>query len=496
MNVENSEPIAIVGIGCRLPGEVNGPESYWKLLCEGTDALGDIPADRLPIDAFYHPEPGRPGKTYVRTGGFLDGIDQFDAEFFGISPKEASRIDPQQRLTLECTWEALEDAGADPGQLATKKIGVFIGISTDEYLHLQACDPQSINAYTNTGGRMCIAANRISYVLDLKGPSETVETACSSSLVAVHRACQSLHTGESETALAGGVNVILSLEAYVGYCQATMLSPTGRCWSFDSRADGYVRGEGCGIVVLKRLSQAEADGDRIYAVLLATGTNQDGRTLGLSRPSADAQSALLREVYGKAGVMPANVHYVEAHGTGTPAGDPIECEALGRVLGQQRAQALQIGSVKTNIGHLHAAAGIAGLIKTALSIQHRQLPPSLNFELPNPEIPLDRLGLSVHTSLTPWPSKGPALAGVNSFGFGGTNAHVVVGEYRAVKSEALTKKPFRPPFVLPLSAQCEGALKQLATRYAKRIRGCDDAALTDICYSAARRGQLPVRAAV
>ena len=249
-------------------------------------------------------------------------------------------------------------------------------------------------------------------------------------------------------------------------------------------------------MVLKRLSQAEADGDRIYAVLLATGTNQDGRTVGLARPSADAQAALLQEVYRQARIIPAKVQYVEAHGTGTLAGDPIECEALGRVLGQQRAHPLQIGSVKTNIGHLHAAAGIAGLIKTALSIQHRQLPPSLNFERPNPEIELDRLGLSVHTSLTPWPGKGPALAGVNSFGFGGTNAHVVVGEYHAVKSKPLAKKSSRPPFVLPLSAQCEGALKQLATKYAERIRGCDDAELIDICYSATRRGQLPVRATV
>ena len=341
------EPIAIVGMGCRFPGAVDSPAAYWKLLKEGGDAIVEVPPDRWTLPAFYHPNPKTPGKMYSRWGGFLEGIDQFDPQFFRIAPREAVYVDPQQRLLLEVCWEALEDGGHDVEALAGSRAGVFIGISTHDYSDMQMKDVHWEDAYIATGGAQSIAANRISYCFDLRGPSMAVDTACSSSLVAVHLACRSLWAKECNVALTGGVNCMLSPEVTIGFSRATMLSPTGRCRTFDATADGYVRGEGAAAVVLKRSSDAIADRDPIYALIIGTGVNQDGHTNGLTMPSGEAQELLLREIYGRAGVHPDRILYVEAHGTGTPVGDPIEAGALGAALGKRRSRGdfLRIGSV-------------------------------------------------------------------------------------------------------------------------------------------------------
>lgn len=358
-------PIAIIGVGCRFPGGANTPEAYWSILEQGIDCITEVPADRWNIHEFYDPDRQKPGKTYSRWGGFVDHIASFDALFFGIAPREASRMDPQQRMLLEMAWEALEDGGIPPETCAGTNTGVFIGISGHEYYDIQLRDLQNLNAYTNLGGQLSIAANRISYVFNLNGPSFAVDTACSSSLVAVHLACQSLRIGECTMALAGGINTLLKPDMTIGFSKASMLSPDGRCWSFDARANGYVRGEGGGIVVLKPLESALQDGNPIYAVIRGSAINEDGRTDGITVPSATAQEAMLRTAYRRAGVDPSQVGYVEAHGTGTPVGDPIEANALGRVFSEGRSsdEFCLMGSVKTNIGHLESASGIAGLIK-------------------------------------------------------------------------------------------------------------------------------------
>src|SRR3954469_11238884 len=427
------EPIAIIGVGCRFPGGANDSEQFWHLLTDGVDAITDVPEDRWHLRAFYDPDPAAPGKTYARRGGFISGVDQFDASFFGMSPRDATRADPQQRVLMEVTYEAIEDAGMAPTRIAGTSTGVFIGISTLDYGGIQTSttERRSINAYTNLGLALSIAANRLSYHFDLHGPSLALDTACSSSLVATHLACRSIWNGECDMALSGGVNLILRPEGTIGFSKASMLAPDGRCKSFDARANGYVRSEGAGVVVLKPVSRALADGDPIYAVVHGTAVNQDGRTTGISLPNRAAQEAMLVEAYRQAGVAPEQVQYVEAHGTGTPVGDPIELKALGAVLGDRRSaqDACIVGSVKTNIGHLEAASGIAGLIKAALSLKHGQIPPNLHFETPNPDIPFDELKLRVPRTLEQWPDTGaaPRLAGVNSFGFGGTNAHVILG---------------------------------------------------------------------
>src|SRR3954471_780901 len=374
----HAEPIAIVGIGCRFPGGANDPQQFWRLLTDGVDAITTVPPDRWHARAFYDPDPATPGKTYTRWGGFVTGIDQFDASFFGMSPREATRADPQQRILMEVAYEAVEDAGMAPERLAGTNTGVFIGIATLDYGGIQTnpAERRSINPYTNLGLALCIAANRLSYLFDLHGPSLSVDTACSSSLVATHLACQSIWNGECDMALTGGVNLILRPEGTIGFSRASMLAPDGRCKSFDARANGYVRSEGAGVIVLKPVSRAVADGDPIYAVVRGTAVNQDGRTAGISLPNRAAQEAMLVEAYRRAGVTPEQVQYVEAHGTGTPVGDPIELKALGAVLGDRRSaqDACIVGSVKTNIGHLEAASGIAGLIKAALSLKHAQIP--------------------------------------------------------------------------------------------------------------------------
>ena len=427
------EPIAIVGIGCRFPGRANDPETFWRLLEAGVDAVTEIPADRWDLRAFHDPDPSKPGKTYSRWGGFVEEIDRFDPHFFGISPREAARMDPQQRLLLEVAWEGLEDAGLRLDRISGSRTAVFVGISSFDYSVLQTSfrDRGEIDVYSNTGGSLSIAANRISYCFDFRGPSAAVDTACSSALVAVHLACRSIWQDGCPMALAGGVNVLLLPDWYVGFCRMGMLSPEGRCRAFDAGASGFVRSEGAGIVALKPLAQALADGDRVYAVIRGTAMNQDGRTPGMTVPSQEAQEALLRQAYRDARVAPATIQYVEAHGTGTLVGDPIEARALGRVLSDGRPgdQPCLIGSVKTNIGHLEAGAGIAGLIKVALALYHRRIPGNLHFDRPNPGIDFDALRLRVPTRCERWPAGGgAAVAGVNAFGFGGTNAHVVLQE--------------------------------------------------------------------
>ena len=485
-----NEPIAIIGIGCRFPG-ANDPAAFWQLLRDGVDAIREVPADRFDQHAFYDPDPATPGKMNTRWGGFLEQVDQFDPDFFGISPREALRMDPQQRLLLEVTWEALQDAGQVPERLAGTQTGVFIGIATNDYGRLQWNDLERIDAYAGTGNASSIAANRISYLFDFRGPSLAIDTACSSSLVAVHLACCSLRNGESTLALAGGVNLILSPAIAINFTKAGAMAPDGRCKAFDARANGYVRSEGAGVVVLKPLSKALADGDPIYAVIRGSAVNQDGRSNGLMAPNPLAQEAVLREAYRQAAVSPGKVQYVEAHGTGTLLGDPIEAKALGTVLGVERppGRPCALGSVKTNLGHLEAAAGIAGLIKVALALRHREIPPSLHFEKPNPHIPFDELPLRVQTTLGPWPAEsGPALAGVSSFGFGGTNAHVVLEEAPPAKTGMPDAERKTGTYLLPLSARSPEALQSLARAYQNFLATPESAAsLPDVCYTASVR---------
>ncbi len=473
------EPIAIIGIGCRFPGGANDPASFWKLLCDKVDAITDVPADRWNVQAFYSSDRNKPGKTYTRQGGFIENIDQFDAHFFGISPREAACIDPQQRLLLEVAWESMEDAGLVPAHLAGTKTAVFVGLWAQDYERLQhsLLNRDLIESHTSAGTSPSIAANRISYVFDLHGPSVTVNTACSSSLVAVHLACQSIWNGESSLALAGGVNALLTPDMTIATSKATMLSPDNRSLTFDERANGYVRSEGAGLVVLKPLSQALADGNPIYAIICGTAVNQDGHTDGITMPSQAAQEAALGEACRQAGISPKQIQYVEAHGTGTAVGDPIEANALGAVLGQNRLPGdyCFIGAVKSNIGHLESAAGVAGLIKVALSLQHRQIPPNLHFETPNPKIPFEELHLRVPTRLEDWPAHGdtPRLAGVNSFGFGGTNAHIILAEAPNTESTESTDNTEKLPksYLLPLSARKAEALRDLVQAYVNALAG-------------------------
>jgi len=423
--------IAIVGLGCRLPGDIGSPAGLWELLRSGGDAVGTVPAGRW--DSYRQLSPGYAAavERANRHGAFLADVDGFDAEFFGIAPAEAAEMDPQQRILLEVAWEALEHAGVPADRAATGHTGVYVGACSDDHGRGALDDLPSITARTGTGSAMSIIANRLSYALDLRGPSLTVDTACSSSLVALHLARQALLAGECDTALVGGVNLMLSPGVTLNFGESGALSPGGRCRPFSAEADGYVRGEGCLVAVVRRLDDALRDGDRVLAVVRATGTNQDGRSNGLMAPSPAAQEALIREVWERSGLDPAEAGYLEAHGTGTPLGDPIEAGALGAALGGRRSAAdpLRIGSVKSNLGHLEGAAGLAGLAKCALALHHELIPATLHHTAPNPRIALDDLGLAVVDRPVPWPRGGrPRTAGVSSFGFGGTNAHAVLVE--------------------------------------------------------------------
>ena len=494
------DPVAIIGVGCRLPG-ADRPELFWQLLRQGVDAITEVPPDRWDVDAFYDPEPATPGKMNTRWGGFLDRVDQFEPEFFGISRREAELMDPQQRLLLEVTWEALENAALAPDGLSGSRTGVFVGISNSDYTRLSYGDLADLTAYSATGTCLSVAANRLSYLLNLRGPSMAVDTACSSSLVSVYLACRSLLSGECDLCVAGGVNLILTPEGTVTFSQARMMAADGRCKTFDARADGYVRGEGCGMVVLKRLSDALPDGDNVLAVIRGLAVNQDGLTNGLTAPNGPSQQAVIRQALADAGVEPAEISYVEAHGTGTSLGDPIEVRSLKTVLmkGRSQQQPLWLGAVKTNIGHLESAAGIASLLKVILSLQHREIPPSLHLTELNPLISLGGTPISVATRCTRW-SVGRRLAGVSAFGFGGTNCHIILEEAPQVEPAAAVSaiSPVeRPEHLLTLRAKSEPALRALAGDYQAYLESHGETSLADICYTAnTGRSRFPHRLAL
>ena len=478
------EPIAIVGMACRFPG-ADSPAALWKLLQDGRDAITEVPADRWNVDDYYDPVPATPGKMHTRWGGFLDQVDCFDAEFFGISAREACFMDPQQRLVLEVTWAALESAGIVPDRLAGSRTGVFIGISNFDYNRLLCRDFSTMDAYSSTGTILAIAANRLSYLLNLRGPSLAVDTACSSSLVTVHLACQSLRCRESDLALAGGVNLILSPEVTIILSQGGLLSARGRCHTFDENADGYVRSEGCGVVVLKRLSDALRDGDHIRALLRGSAVNQDGGTNGLTAPSATAQQAVIRDALANAEVAPGQISYVEAHGSGTRLGDIIEFRALKAVLlaGREPDHRCAISSIKTNIGHTEAAAGIAGLIKVVLCLENEGIPGHLHLSKLNRYIKLENTPLFVPAGLQSWPrGVQRRFAGVSSFGIGGTNAHVICEE--APLLPAPTTCDSQPPLILTLSAKSDKSLRALARRYDAFLADSTAGPLADMCFSA------------
>ncbi|BBJ38868.1 hypothetical protein SSPO_015860 [Streptomyces antimycoticus] len=471
--------IAVIGMACRVPG-ASTPDEFWKLLRNGESAITEIPADR------YADELRDAG---IRFGGFVETAAEFDPEFFGISPREALAMDPQQRLALELCWESLENAGLVPAHLEGSRTGVFIGAIADDYATLvHRRDPAAITQHTLTGLNRGIIANRVSYALGLRGPSVAVDTGQSSSLAAVHLACESLRRGETETAVAGGVQLNLAPDSFIAASRFGALSPDGRSFTFDARANGYVRGEGGGLVVLKRLADARRDGDPVLGVIRGSEANNDGGGSSLTAPAAHGQEAMLRAAYERAGVDPARVQYVELHGTGTKVGDPVEAEALGAVLGAGRANGapLRVGSAKTNVGHLEGAAGITGLIKTLLSLSHRELFPSLNYETPNPAIPLDTLGLTVQTALAPWAPEAdtPRLAGVSSFGMGGTNVHMVLEQ--APAEDPAAERPMDldvVPWVL--SARGEVALRAQARRLRSYVAPRPELDPVDVGYSLA-----------
>ncbi|MEU7107939.1 SDR family NAD(P)-dependent oxidoreductase [Streptomyces sp. NPDC046215] len=487
--------MAITGVGCRLPGGLDSLGALWSALAGGRDLVGEVPPDRFDPQVFADASaPHRPGRTYTSAGGFLPDIAGFDAEFFGISPREAACMDPQQRLLLEMTAEALDDAGLAPAALAGTDTGVFVGVSNSAYAHLQLSRLETVDRHTMTGIAVGNTANRISHVYDLRGPSLAVDTACSSSLVALHHACELLRT-RGGTALAAGVNVLIGPHEFVGFSKAAMLSPTGRCRAFSAAADGFVRAEGGAVLVLRPLADALAAGDRIHAVIAATGTNSDGRTPGLAQPSARAQAALLREVYRSAALDAGDLLYVEAHGTGTAVGDPLECEAIADALARHRpaGRPLPVGSVKTNLGHLEPASGLAGILKALLVLRHRTVPASLHAEPANPAIDFPRLNLTPVPAPLTLPASG-GLVGVNSFGFGGANAHAVLAP-----APDAPPRPTPPPGPVPLmvSARTPRALARAVDDLAAHLRTADPATFYDIAHTTVtRRGPHPLRTAV
>src|SRR5215831_1791093 len=442
--------IAIVGASCRFPG-ADDLDGFWRLLKSAGDAISEVDDGRWSTRFYYHPNRGEPGKSYTWAAGLINAVDLFEPAFFGVSPREAAQMDPQQRILLELVWHALEDARIPPSKMSGSSVGVYIGASATDYSDLRLGDPAGADSYFMTGSTLSILANRISYVFDLRGPSLTVDTACSSSLVALHHACEAIRGQRIESAVVGGVNLLLAPYPFIGFSRASMLSRRGRCFAFDERADGYVRGEGGAVVILKPLSDAIADNDPIRAVIRASGVNSDGRTVGLSLPSESAQAALLRSLYDRAGIGSDALAFFEMHGTGTPAGDPIEAAAVGHSLGKNRSIPLPIGSVKTNIGHLEPASGMAGLLKAALALDYNIIPPTIHCEQPNPKIPFEALKLRLVREAEPMTAAERPYAGVNSFGFGGTNAHVVLA--RPPRRDVIPATGPLPPLVV--SAQTE-----------------------------------------
>ena len=490
------EPIAIIGMSCRFPGGANDPESFWQILRDGIDTVKEVPPERWNIEDYYDPHPETPNKTNVRQGGFLDcKVDEFDADFFGLHPREVTSMDPQQRFLLEVSWEALENAGIAPDKLTGSPTGVFVGISVNEYGQLAINNNDDIDVYAATGNVASVAAGRLSHKLGLQGPSIALDTSCSSSLVGVHLACASLRSGECNLALAGGVILMLSPSSTIAMSKLGALSADGRCKTFDARADGYGRGEGCGIVILKRLSDALKDGDNILAVVKGSAVNQDGPSSGLTVPNGQAQRAVIRAALQNAKVEPDDISYIEAHGTGTSLGDPIEVRALGSIFGKRppEVEPLIVGSVKTNIGHMEPAAGIGGLIKVVLAMQHGEIPPHLHLNNLNSHISEARVPINIPTKLTPWlPGKtGEVLAGVSSFGFSGTNSHVILESVKVKRQKAKGKSENlfeRPLHLLTLSAKTDTALKELKNRYQKyletHVGRFHGTSLPDICFTA------------
>jgi len=495
-------PVAIVGIGCRYPGGVRSPETFWELLSEGRDAITEVPTWRWDLDRFYDPDPHAKGKVATRWGGFLDAPDLFDPAFFGIAPVEAIGMDPQQRLLLEVSWEALEDAAIAPSSLNGSRTGVFVGICNSDYGQLAFNQPpEEIEAYFAQGSSHAVAAGRISYFLGLRGPSMAIDTACSSSLVAIYEACQSLRTQESDLALAGGVNLILCPEVTIALSRAQMMAADGRCKAFSADANGFVRSEGCGVVVLKRIEDALRDRDRVIAVIRGTALNQDGRSSGITAPNGPSQEDVIRAALADASISPQAVSYVEAHGTGTSLGDMIEMKALGEVLGNGRSDEsrLPVGSVKSNFGHAESAAGVAGLIKLALALKHRTIPANLHCSQPNPRIDWEANRTRVPVEAEPWqPAPGFDLrvGSVSSFGFSGTNAHLVVTE-SPVEVASAVEDSIAGVRVIALSARSDKALRTAAARLADRLREEPDLQLGDVAYTlAVGRSEFTHRAAI
>jgi len=480
------EPIAIIGLACRAPGGGDDPDSFWRLMHDGVDAITPVPADRWDHAALYDPDPAAPGRIAAHSGGFLRTIDTFDAALFGIAPREAEGMDPQQRLLLEVTWEGLEHAGHAPDRLQGSATGVYFGVTSSDYAYLQlkSGDAALLDAHFTSGIAHSVFSGRLSYLLGLCGPSLTIDTACSSSLVAVHLACQGLRNVDCNMAVAGGVNLILAPDLYIALSHSRMLAPDGRCKTFDAAADGFARSEGCGVVILKRLSEAEADGDRILAVIRGSAVNQDGPSSSLTAPNGPAQEAVIRAALAFASVAPDDVSFVEAHGTGTELGDPLEVKALGQVFGgRDRDPPLILGSVKTNIGHVEAAAGVLGLIKVILALRHRTIPPHLHFKTPSPHIEWRDLPFVVPRQAMPWHAiNGRRIGGVSSFGFSGTNAHIVVEE--APENPVAAETSPAKVHLFALSARDPAALAQFAGRHAAALRQPGDATIADICRTA------------
>jgi phthiocerol/phenolphthiocerol synthesis type-I polyketide synthase E len=490
-----AEPVAVVGMGCRFPGDVHGLDSYWQLLVEGRDAITEVPTDRWDAHSLYDPDPSTPGRMNTKWGGFLSDIADFDAEFFGITPREAEAMDPQQRLLLEVTWEALEHAGIAPDSLSETRTAVMMGVYYNEYRFELAANSEFIGRYWATGNAHSVTVGRISYLLGLRGPAMAIDTACSSSLVAVHEACQSLRMRESDVALAGGVSLILRPETQLALSAWGMFSPHGKCRSFDAGADGFVRGEGCGVVVLKRLTDAVRDGDRVLAVVRGSAINQDGRSNGLTAPNASSQCDLIKAALRNADVTAGSVSYVETHGTGTTLGDPIEFDALAQIYGRGDGECA-LGAVKTNIGHLEAAAGIAGFIKAALALRHGHIPPNLNFVDWNPVIDASGTRLFVPTTNAAWPATDrPRRAAVSSFGFGGTNAHVVLEQCPDADA---APAPESSVTTLEVSAKTPVRLATWAATLADWLEGAGAAVpLADVAETLAhRRARYPLLATI
>src|ERR1700733_2171280 len=487
-NSRDRSPIAVIGFSFRLPGGTD--EALWQALLSGRDLVTSVESDRWSQDTLLHPNKTEPGTSYTFAAGSIGDIAGFDAAFFGISPREAEQMDPQQRVLLEMAWEAFEQAGVPPSSMRGSRCGVYVGLSSVDYSYRRADDLGAIDATTMTGNAGSIAANRLSYVFDLRGPSMTIDTACSSSLVAFHQACQSIRNHETDAALVAGISLHLHPYGFIGFSKASMLSRHGRCRVFDAGADGYVRSEGGGVVILKSLAQALVDGNRILAVIAGSGVNSDGRKPGLTVPSHEGQAALLREVYRRAGIAPSEIDYFEAHGTGTAVGDPIETRAIGEALGRHRParRPLPIGSIKGNIGHLEAAAGMAGLYKALHVLRDRRVPANLHVRTLNPNIDVDGWNLAPVTEPLDLGNES-LVVGVSAFGFGGTNAHAVLTSHQDVAAAATRshlpqpKAPPAPPLLL--SARSPQALRDVARDMAQHLRTRHDQSDYDIAYSAA-----------